>query len=178
MAGQKRGCNLSELIEGSFDESLPYAYGLDFGFYPNPDGMCKIAVDVARKRVYLKEEMYATQQSDETIKSRVLSIAGSGNLVVADSNEPRTIDGLLSYGVNVNKVDKYPGCVVDRIRILTEFTWVVTPESYNAKFEFRNYIWNDKKASIPLDKHNHIIKAAEYAATRLLQGSDFIAGNY
>jgi len=175
---KKEGVIYPNWVEGAFDESLPYAYGLDFGFYPNPDGMCKIAVDVARKRVYLKEEMYATQQSDETIKRRVFSIAGSSNLVIADSNEPRTIDGINAYGVNINKVDKYPGCVVDRIRTLTEFTWVVTPESYNAKFEFRNYIWNDKKASIPLDKHNHLIKAAEYAATRLLQGSDFIAGNY
>ena len=67
------------------------------------------------------------------LKGAFFSIAGSSNLVIADSNEPRTIDGINAYGVNINKVDKYPGCVVDRIRTLTEFTWVVTPESYNAK---------------------------------------------
>ena len=175
---KKEGVIYPNWIEGEFDESLPYGYGLDFGFYPNPDGMCKVAVDIARKRVYLKECMYATQQSNELIKSRVLDIAGHDSLVVADSNEPRTIDTIAYAGVNIQKVDKYPGCVVDRIRILNEYTWIITPESYNAKMEFNNYIWNDKKASIPLDKNNHIIKAAEYIATRLLQGSDILAGNY
>ena len=175
---KKEGVIYPNWIEGEFDESLPYGYGLDFGFYPNPDGMCKVAVDIARKRVYLKECMYATQQSNELIKSRVLDIAGHDSLVVADSNDPRTIDTIAYAGVNIQKVDKYPGCVVDRIRILNEYTWIITPESYNAKMEFNNYIWNDKKASIPLDKNNHIIKAAEYIATRLLQGSDILAGNY
>lgn len=175
---KKEGVIYPNWVEGAFDESLPFGYGLDFGFYPNPDGMCRVAVDTARKRIYLDECMYATQQSNETIKNRVLQIAGHDSLVIADSNEPRTIDTIAYAGVNIQKVDKYPGCVVDRIRILSEYTWVVTPESYNAKFEFNNYIWNDKKASIPLDKNNHIIKAAEYIATRLVQGSDILAGNY
>lgn len=96
-------------------------------------------------------------------------------MVIADSNEPRTIEALQGIGLNVQKVEKYPGCVVDRIRILSDYTWVVTPESYNAKFEFNNYIWNDKKASIPLDKNNHLIKAGEYIATRLLEGSTVLA---
>ena len=99
-------------------------------------------------------------------------------MVVSDNNESRIISGIATRGVNIQEVDKYPGCVVDRIRTMSKFTWVVTPESHNTKFEFRNYVWNDKKAEIPVDKHNHIIKAAEYAATRLLQGSDFLAGNY
>jgi phage terminase large subunit len=46
------------------------------------------------------------------------------------------------------------------------------------KYELRNYIWNDKKASIPVDANNHALDSMRYAATRLLQGSDFIAGNY
>jgi phage terminase large subunit len=99
-------------------------------------------------------------------------------MVVSDNNESRIISGIAYRGVNIQEVEKYPGCVVDRIRTMSKFKWVITPESHNAKFELRNYVWNDKKAEIPVDKHNHIIKAAEYAATRLLQGSDFLAGNY
>ena len=163
---KKEGVIYPNWVEGKFDESFPYGHGLDFGF-TNPDAMCKVAVDDSRKLIYLKEEMYATQQSNEMIKTNVSEIGGN-DLIVADSNEPRTIEALQGIGLNVEKVQKYPGCVVDRIRILSDYTWVVTPESYNAKFEFNNYIWNDKKASIPLDKNNHLIKAAEYIATRLL----------
>lgn len=170
---RKEGVIYPNWIEGEFDESLPYGHGLDFGF-TNPDAMCKVAVDHARKLVYLHEEMYATKQSNETIKTSVSEIGGN-DLIVADSNEPRTIEALQGIGLNVQKVEKYPGCVVDRIRILSDYTWVVTPESYNAKFEFNNYIWNDKKASIPLDKNNHLIKAGEYIATRLLEGSTVLA---
>lgn len=170
---RKEGVIYPNWIEGEFDLTLPYGHGLDFGF-TNPDAMCKVAVDEARKLVYLKEEMYATKQSNETIKTSVSEIGGN-DLIVADSNEPRTIEALQGIGLNVQKVEKYPGCVVDRIRILSDYTWVVTPESYNAKFEFNNYIWNDKKASIPLDKNNHLIKAAEYIATRLLEGSTVLA---
>ena len=170
---RKEGVIYPNWIEGEFDLTLPYGYGLDFGF-TNPDAMCKVAVDDARKLVYLKEEMYATKQSNETIKTSVSEIAGE-DMVIADSNEPRTIEALQGIGLNVQKVEKYPGCVVDRIRILSDYTWVVTPESYNAKFEFNNYIWNDKKASIPLDKNNHLIKAGEYIATRLLEGSTVLA---
>ena len=170
---RKEGVIYPNWIEGEFDLTLPYGYGLDFGF-TNPDAMCKVAVDDARKLVYLHEEMYATKQSNETIKTSVSEIGGN-DLIVADSNEPRTIEALQGIGLNVQKVEKYPGCVVDRIRILSDYTWVVTPESYNAKFEFNNYIWNDKKASIPLDKNNHLIKAGEYIATRLLEGSTVLA---
>ena len=174
---KKEGVIYEDWEEGEFDTTLPYCYGLDFGF-TNPDAMCKVAVDINRMRLYVDEKMYATKQSDSAIKSNVLGIAGGDDMVVADNNEPRIINGIASAGVNIQEVEKYPGCVVDRIRTLSKFKWIVTPSSHNLKFELRNCVWNDKKAEIPVDKHNHLIKGTEYAATRLLQGSDFLAGNY
>ena len=171
---KKKGVIYPNWVEGKFDDTLPYAYGLDFGF-KNPDAMCKIAVDEPRKIVYLHEEMYATEQSDEQITAGVLRIAGTDALVVADSNEPRTIQKIATAGANIQPVDKYPGCVVDRIRTMKKYKWVITEESYNAKFEFNNYVWADVKGEVPLDRNNHIIKAAEYIATRLLEGSTVLA---
>ncbi len=66
---KKEGVIYPNWTEGAFDESLPYAYGLDFGFYPNPDGMCKVAVDQARKLVYLKEK--CMQRNNQTKRSKV-----------------------------------------------------------------------------------------------------------
>ena len=174
---KKKGVIYPNWEEGEFDTSLPYGFGLDFGF-KNPDAMVKVAIDVPRKLVYLHEEMYETGQSDEQIRDNVLRIAGENDLVVADSNEPRTISNIAAAGANIEPVQKYPGCVVDRIRTMKKFKWIITRTSYNAKFEFNNYIWANVKGEVPKDENNHAIKAGEYIATRLLEGSDFLAGNY
>ena len=42
---------------GEFDTSLPFGFGLDFGFHPDPDAMVKVAIDKGRKKIYLKEEL-------------------------------------------------------------------------------------------------------------------------
>lgn len=173
---KKKGVIYPNWEEGEFDTSLPYGFGLDFGF-KNPDAMVKIAVDVPRKLVYLHEEMYETGQSDDQIRDGVLMIAGTEDLVVADSNEPRTINNIAAAGANIEAVQKYPGCVVDRIRKMKKFKWIITRTSYNAKFEFNNYIWANVKGEVPKDENNHAIKAAEYIAMRLIEGSDFLADN-
>jgi phage terminase large subunit len=98
-------------------------------------------------------------------------------LIVADTSEPRLIDALLSNGMNVNKTEKYAGSVVDGIKRMLDFTIVVTEESYNMKHELRNYIWNDKKSSTPMDADNHGIDATRYGSLRLMQGSDSLAHN-
>jgi phage terminase large subunit len=77
----------------------------------------------------------------------------------------------------VNKTEKYAGSVVDGIKRMLDFTIVVTEESYNLKFELRNYIWNDKKSSTPMDMHQHGLDGVRYASLRLMQGSDSLAHN-
>jgi phage terminase large subunit len=98
-------------------------------------------------------------------------------MVVADTSEPRLIDALTSNGINVHKTEKYAGSVVDGIKRMLDYTIVVTPESYNMKHELRNYIWNDRKSSTPLDAENHCCDSLRYASMRLLQGSDLLAFN-
>ena len=98
-------------------------------------------------------------------------------MIVADTSEPRLIDALLSNGINVNKTEKYAGSVVDGIKRMLDFTIVVTEESYNMKHELRNYIWNDKKSSTPMDAENHCCDSLRYCFQRLAQGSDSLAHN-
>ncbi len=88
------------------------------------------------------------------------------------------MDLFLRSGLNMQNADKGKDSIKEGIRELSKFQIVVTPESYNIKHELRNYIWNDKKASVPIDANNHALDGMRYAATRLLQGSDILAGNY
>ena len=66
---------------------------------------------------------------------------------------------------------------MEGIKKMLDFTIVVTADSFNIKHELRNYIWNDKKSSTPLDAENHGCDSTRYAFMRLLEGSDLLAFN-
>ena len=157
--------------EGAFDLSLPYCYGMDYGYYPDPLGLIKVAVDAKRKRTYWQEVLYSTFVDDVPEAFRQLGIH-KNDLVVADTNEPRTTQILRSKkkgnGWNVVPAAKGAGSIATDIREIKQYTIVVTPESNNLKAELNNYAWNDSKASIPIDTFNHLIDPARYAFRRLV----------
>jgi phage terminase large subunit len=152
---KKQGVIFPNWVEGEFDTSLPFAYGLDFGFYPDPLALVKVAVDTTANKIYVKEIIYEQSLSYDMVVTRIRNEVETDAMIVADTSEPRLIDALISNGINVNKTEKYAGSVVDGIKRMLDFTIVVTEESYNLKHELRNYIWNDKKSSTPLDADNH-----------------------
>lgn len=155
--------------EGEFDESLPYAYGQDYGFSVDPDSLIKVAVDKKRMRVYVHEEYYKRGQlsTDDLYTMNKSRIKYPNDLIIADSAEPRLIADLKKKGLNIEECEKGPGSVVAGITDLLNYTIVVTPSSMNIKKELRNYRWNDKKAGIPVDDHNHSIDPIRYAHRKL-----------
>lgn len=173
----KEGAIYPNWIEGAFDTSLPYAYGLDLGFNPDPLALVKVAVDTTRMKIYVHEEIYQTRLDDQTALAMMLDRVTPDALVVNDTSEPRLIDMFARNGLNMQNAEKGKDSIKEGIRELSKFQIVVTPESYNVKHELRNYVWNDKKASIPVDAHNHALDAFRYSATRLIEGSDFLADN-
>jgi phage terminase large subunit len=175
---KKEGVIYPNWIEGAFDTSLPFGYGLDLGFNPDPLALVKVAVDTTTMKIYMHEEIYKTRLDDQTALALMLDRVTTDALVVNDTSEPRLIDMFARNGLNMQNAVKGKDSIKEGIRELSKFQFVVTPESYNLKNELRNYVWNDKKSSIPIDAHNHGLDAARYIATRLLEGSDFIAGNY
>jgi phage terminase large subunit len=144
---------------GEFDNSLPYIFGLDFGFHPDPDAMVKVAIDKKRKLIYLHECFYERDQLLQDLKSNVAKHAKSHELIIADSASPRMIAELRNQfnikGVqNKNKIEG--------IRIIQDYELIVTKESTNLTKELRNYIWSDKKAGIPIDAFDHLLDPLNY----------------
>jgi len=174
---KKQGVIFPNWVEGEFDNSLPFAYGLDFGFYPDPLALVKVAVDTTANKIYVKEIIYEQSLSYDMVLTKIRNSIELDAMVVADTSEPRLIDALTSNGINVHKTEKYAGSVVDGIKKMADFTILVTEESYNLKYELRNYIWNDKKSSTPMDADNHGVDALRYGCMRLLEGSDVLAFN-
>ena len=46
--------------------------------------------------------------------------------------------------------------------MMQDYELVITEDSHNLSKELSNYIWNDKKAGVPIDDFNHLIDAARY----------------
>jgi phage terminase large subunit len=162
--------------EGSFDNSLPYGYGQDYGFSTDATTLIKVAVDNKRKIVYLHEEFYQTTLNGKQLGTQDIfeinkaRIQNEFDLIVADSQEARLIFDLRNLGLNIQECEKGPGSVKAGILALLDYEMIVTPESVNIKKELKNYCWNDKKAGLPIDDFNHSIDAIRYIFNKLATG--------
>ena len=159
---------------GDFDTSLPYGYGQDYGFSIDPDTLIKVAIDNHRKIIYIAEKYYGNKQlsSDGLYKLNSTIIDRPNDLIVADSAEPRLIADLRDKGLNIEPCEKGEGSVSAGITTLLNYKLIVTPYSFNVMKELKNYAWNDKKAGIPIDNHNHAIDAIRYITMKLLSGTN------
>ena len=163
------GVIFEDVIEGDFDDSIPYCYGQDYGFTLDPDTLMKVAVDNKRKKIYIQEKYYGVNKlsTDDLYSLNKAHIEKPSDLIIGDSAEPRLIEDLRKKGLNIKPTQKSPGIVTASILKMLEYQIVITPESYNIKKEFKNYCWSDKKAGIPIDKYNHGIDAVRYAFLEL-----------
>jgi phage terminase large subunit len=164
LIGQLEGVIYPNWSYGEFDDSLPYGFGLDFGFHPDPDAMCKIAIDEKNRKIYAKECFYLNNLQISDLKQEVKTYARSHELIIADSADPRMISELRSSGLNIKGVVKSEGSVLEGIRLVQDYDIVTDKESINLVKELRNHTWNDKKAGIPNKGFNHLLSGIRYYA--------------
>jgi phage terminase large subunit len=133
--------------------------------------MVKIAVDKRAMKIYVKEEIYETELSGTELEAKIRSkIEKERDLIVCDTNEPRTTNDLRKSRVNIQEARKNE--IKDDLRAMADYQLIVHPDSNNYKKELNNYIWNDKKASIPVDAWNHLIDPTRYGFVRLVKQSN------
>ena len=131
-------------------------------------------MDNRNKIIYIAEKYYGNKQLSSDglyILNRTL-IDNPNDIIVADSAEPRLIADLRDKGLNIEPCEKGAGSVSAGITTMLNYKLVVTPESFNVMKELQNYAWNDKKAGIPIDNHNHAIDAIRYITMKLLSGTN------
>jgi phage terminase large subunit len=142
---------------GKFDESLPWFYGMDFGDFPDPDVLIKVAVDKVNKKIYC-HEMYEMNEADhDTCINKVLSF--TRRAIIADKQERRLLRSMRSAGLNVIDCIKYPNSVEDGVKLLNEYELIVTYESTKLGNECNMY---HRKNGIIVDSYNHRIDAIRY----------------
>jgi phage terminase large subunit len=172
--GQSRSTIFNHYIQ--VEEAGPdwklLAYGLDFGYTNDPTAA--VAVYHRGNDFLFDEALYQTGLSNRQI-AQILQVGKAP--VIADSAEPKSIDELHGYGMNVHPARKGPDSVRSGIQYLHSKPMYVTARSTNLIKELRNYKWReDKNGRIlnePVDAFNHAIDAARYAATFNLSNPNF-----
>lgn len=141
-------------------DHLPYSFGLDFGFN-HPDAMSKTAIDHKHRKMYWDEKIYKSGNSQDELKRQITYHCKNTDLIIADCAEPRLIDHLSQF-LNIIPVNKKLFTVAESIKMMIGYEHIITSTSHNLGKEFGNYLWNDKKAGIPIDAFNHLIDGGRY----------------
>lgn len=162
----KSGLILTNWRYGDFDETLPHIYGLDFGSR-DPDAMTKVAVDERNKLIYVDETIYQNGNGTDDLYSLINSSINQNALIVADSQATRTIEDLERKKLNIIPAQKQK--VTEDIKVLKDYTIVVTERSYNLVRELNTWVWLDKKGDVPLDDNNHLLDSMRYAFNFLVK---------
>lgn len=137
-------------------------YGLDFGYSNDPTSI--VAIYSYNGGYILDEITYQKGLSNKQIADIINNQPQA--LVVADSSEPKSIDELRLYGVNILPATKGQGSVNQGIQYVQDQKISITKRSVNGLKEYRNYMWmTDKEGRIintPVDMWNHFLDATRY----------------
>lgn len=137
-------------------------YGMDFGYSNDPTAI--IAIYKYNGGFILDEITYQKGLSNKQIADIFTNIDKS--LVIADSAEPKSIDEIRSYGINILPATKGQGSVNQGIQYVQEQRISITSRSTNLIKEYRNYLWktdrDGKILNVPEDMFNHAMDAIRY----------------
>lgn len=139
--------------------------GLDFGYSADPAAIP--AIYFHNGGYILDEELYQKGMSNKAIADRISNSFNPHTMVVADSAEPKSIDELKLYGINVVGANKGPGSINQGIQYVQDQRISVTKRSVNLIREYRNYMWKFDKDGHQLDVpeagNDHLMDAVRYA---------------
>jgi phage terminase large subunit len=158
------------------DESFGYPLtGADWGFDPDPTTLVRSYIK--DKKLYVRYEAYQVACQIERLPSLFNKIPEAMLWPInADNARPELVNYMQRQLFKINSVEKWPGCVEDRIDFLRNFVEIIIhPECTHTAEEFRLYSRKvDKRTGevLPdiIDKHNHCIDAIGYSIHKIIRG--------
>ena len=138
--------------------------GLDFGYTNDPTAIVEL---YEYNGGYIANEiLYQKGMSNKQIADFLLSQEHQV-LVMADLAEPKSIDEIRSYGVNILGASKGAGSIMQGISYIQDQRMSITERSLNLIKEYRNYTFkkdrDGKVLNEPIDYWNHILDALRYS---------------
>jgi len=157
-----------DIVNGIPEEAKLLGLGLDFGYSVDPTAV--IEVYIMDNELYLNELVYETGLLNQDI-ANILKVKGIDRSVeiYADSAEPKSIEEIYRYGLNIRATDKGADSIRYGIDLLKARKIHITKSSLNLEKEFRNYKYvEDRNGKVvpnkPIDFNNHGIDASRYLA--------------
>lgn len=141
-----------EIIDEVPEDARLERRGLDFGYTNDPSAL--VGIYRWNDGFILDEEMYATGMSNKNIADMILAQPEEA-LVVADSAEPKSIDEIKSYNIQIIGSVKGSGSVNQGIQLIQDQKLYITKQSLNLIKAFRNYQWKTDKLDKPLNIAEH-----------------------
>lgn len=138
--------------------------GLDFGYTNDPTAI--VDVYYYNGGYILNERLYRKGMKNREIAQFINNLEEPNTLVIADSAEPKSIDEINGYGVNIVGSIKGQGSVNRGIDYVQDQKISATKRSLNLWREQRNYMWQTNKdgktLNAPEEGFNHLMDAARY----------------
>lgn len=157
---------IDDLPQNRFEIRLE-RLGLDFGYTNDPTVL--EALYKHNQALLFDQLLYRYGMSNKDIADFILASEFRDALVIADSAEPKSIDEIKSYGVNIIGADKGKDSVRQGIQYIQNQTIEVTKRSVETIKEYRNYLWLiDKDGKItnnPSPIWNHAMDTIRYAVS-------------
>lgn len=158
-----------EIIDTIPHEAELRRYGLDFGYTNDPTAI--VAIYYYNGGYIIDELCYQYGMKNKQIADFI------GNfqrvLTIADSAEPKSIDEIKGYGINIIGSKKGTGSVLQGIQYVQGLQISVTKRSINLIKEYRNYLWltddDGKIINEPQEFMNHCMDAIRYGFDGMMQ---------
>jgi phage terminase large subunit len=149
-------------------------YGLDFGYSNDPSSL--VAVYRYNGGYILDQILHQKGLGNKQIADTLSNLPRA--LVIADSAEPKSIDEIKSYGINIVGAAKGKDSVSNGIQIVQAEAVSMTRHSWDIIKEYNNYLWETDKderiLNIPEHIWSHSMDAIRYAIVSLKNSVSFI----
>lgn len=149
--------------------------GLDFGYSNDPSALVDIYYQDGE--YIFDETLFQKGLSNKQIADVINNLPQPNVIVIADSAEPKSIDEIKSYGINILPAEKGKDSVTNGIQLVQAQRISVTKRSVNIIKEYRNYLWerdkDDKIINEPEHTWSHSMDALRYGMSSLLKKPTF-----
>jgi PBSX family phage terminase large subunit len=142
--------------------------GIDWGYAADPFCFVRSHYDKTRRKLYILDEIYGIKMSNREAAERIKDKKYSES-ILADSAEPKSIDEMKTYGINIKGAKKGAGSVEYGEKWLDDLEEIVIDyeRTPNVAREFENIDYQiDKDGNIKSkleDKDNHSIDSIRYS---------------
>lgn len=162
---------IRKITEEEIEQFDRVAQGLDWGYYPDPFAWTKSHLDMARRKLYIFDELKGLKFSNKRAYNALVEEKDyeTNQLIIADSAEPKSIGDFREYGANIRGAEKGPESVTYSMKWLQSLVEIVIDPvrcPYSVE-EFTDYALEQDKdgefISAYPDKNNHFIDATRYA---------------